>query len=473
MKLSLTGKLALALGGVAALTGILMAAIFQLNYIRRFNQFVLNQQTATALDVMSAYYTQNGSWNGVADALRQVNGNAAGQGVGPEGGRANNSAGGINANGMGMNRRLVGLADQNGMVLIGVDSVAEAGEQLSPAQLAEGVPVVVNGEQVGTLLVETRVQIYSAAELLFLRRTNRAIALALLSATLFAAVMGWFIARGLTRPIKNLTAVTREFSAGKAVPKVEVRGSDEVAELSQAFNQLTTRLQQSDRLRKQMTADIAHDLRTPLTVVGGYLEAIRLGDLPLSEDRLDVMSAEIGHMQNMVADLRLLSQSDSGELVLQRETLDPAVLVRQVVSVFALPAENKGVRLRAEAEEGLGLISGDFGRLMRVLENLTANALRYTPAGGEIVISNTRLDDGGKGWAELRVRDSGSGIDPQDLPFIFERFQRGDKSRHAEENQSGLGLAIVRALVEAHGGRVWAESKPGEGTLMIVRLPLV
>ena len=110
---------------------------------------------------------------------------------------------------------------------------------------------------------------------------------------------------------------------------------------------------------------------------------------------------------------------------------------------------------------------------MRVLENLTANALRYTPAGGEIVISNTRLDDGGKGWAELRVRDSGSGIDPQDLPFIFERFQRGDKSRHAEENQSGLGLAIVRALVEAHGGRVWAESKPGEGTLMIVRLPLV
>lgn len=472
MKLSLTGKLALALGGVAALTGILMAAIFQLNYIRRFNQFVLNQQTATALDVMSAYYTQNGSWNGVADALWQVNGNAAGQGVGPGGGRANNSAGGINANGMGMNRRLVGLADQNGVVLIGVDSVAEAGEQLSPAQLAEGVPVVVNGEQVGTLLVETRVQIYSAAELLFLRRTNRAIALALLSATLFAAVMGWFIARGLTRPIKNLTAATREFSAGKAVPQVEVRGSDEVAELAQAFNQLTTRLQQSDRLRKQMTADIAHDLRTPLTVVGGYLEAIRLGDLPLSEDRLDVMSAEIGHMQNMVADLRLLSQSDSGELVLQRETLDPAVLVRQVVSVFALPAENKGVRLRAEAEEGLGLISGDFGRLMRVLENLTANALRYTPAGGEIVISNTRLDEGGQAWAELRVRDSGSGIDPQDLPFIFERFQRGDKSRHAEENQSGLGLAIVRALVEAHGGRVWAESKPGEGTLMIVRLPL-
>jgi signal transduction histidine kinase len=209
---------------------------------------------------------------------------------------------------------------------------------------------------------------------------------------------------------------------------VEVSSNDELGELGKSFNRMSLEIENAERLRKQMTADIAHDLRT-------------------------------------------LSQSDSGELLISREAVEPASLLNKVSEVFRLQAEQKGIGLAVKVDEGLPVLSADEGRLMQVLENLVANAIRHTPTGGQIALGVSEVK---KSHALLfTVTDNGEGIPAEELPLIFERFHRVDKSRHADSNQSGLGLAIARAIVEAHGGKIWAESTPGKGTTISFELPLI
>jgi signal transduction histidine kinase len=252
---------------------------------------------------------------------------------------------------------------------------------------------------------------------------------------------------------------------------VEVRSSDELGELGKSFNRMSQEIENSERLRKQMTADIAHDLRTPLTVIGGYVEAARDGALDLTPERLDVLGLEINRLNRLVSDLRTLSQSDSGELIISREAVDPACLLTKIRDVFRLQAEQKGIRLEVGTAEGLPALNGDEGRLMQVLENLVANAIRHTPAGGQIGLSVSPATDSTA--LLFKVADNGEGIPAEELPLIFERFHRVDKSRHADSNQSGLGLAIARAIVEAHGGKIWAESTPGVGTSISFEIPII
>jgi len=216
-----------------------------------------------------------------------------------------------------------------------------------------------------------------------------------------------------------------------------------------------------------MTADIAHDLRTPLTVVSGYIESMRDGVLAPTPERLDLIYAEMERLQHLVGDLRMLSQADAGELSLNLQTLSPRSLLERVAAVFAHQAVQQKIRLSVDAAETLPQLRLDDARMMQVLDNLVSNAFRYTPAGGEIILSA----DAAGGKVRLKVADTGTGIPPQELPHIFERFHRVDKSRHSETGESGLGLAIVKALVEAQGGRVWAESAVGGGTVIWMEFP--
>jgi signal transduction histidine kinase len=200
------------------------------------------------------------------------------------------------------------------------------------------------------------------------------------------------------------------------------------------------------------------------------VEAARDGALELTPERLDVLGLEVNRLNRLVSDLRTMSQSDSGELLISREAVDPAHLLAKISEVFRLQAEQKGISLIVGAAEGLPVLSGDEGRLMQVLENLVANAIRHTPAGGEITLN---VSEESRNHALLfSVADSGEGIPAEELPLIFERFHRVDKSRHADSNQSGLGLAIARAIVEAHGGKIWAESTRGVGTTIKFQLPI-
>jgi signal transduction histidine kinase len=335
--------------------------------------------------------------------------------------------------------------------------------------LRNETPIEVGGERVGTLLTARRNPALEPAEALFLQRTTRAAALATFGAMLVALTMSFFLARTLTRPLRDLTGAAQNIARGHLEQQVDIRSQDEIGQLAVAFNLMSQEVARANQLRRQMTADIAHDLRTPLTVVGGYIEAMRDGVLEATPERLKLIYTEIERLQKLVGDLRMLSQADAGELPLNSQLADPAALLRRAVGLFEHHAGQKGVEIEMEASGTLPAVRIDEDRMMQVLDNLLSNALRYTPSGGKIVLSAEAVGSA----VRLTVRDTGAGIPAEELPYIFNRFYRSDTSRHAEAGESGLGLSIVRALIEAQGGRVWAESEPGMGTAVQIEFPKV
>jgi signal transduction histidine kinase len=357
-----------------------------------------------------------------------------------------------------MGSRQYALADQDGLVLVGIEGLYPQGTKLSHEQLNEGVPIHDGIKHVGTLLAQKRNIVYTQAEQHFLDRTGKGLLWALLITVILAALFGFLLSRSLTKPVVELTKAAQNLAGGALGETVDVRSSDELGELSTVFNKMSAELEHSDRMRKQMTADIAHDLRTPLTVIGGYIESMRDGDLEPTRERLSLIYSEILRLNRLVDDLRFLSQSDSGNLPMNVAPLDANELLEQSREIFKLKVQEKGLSLELDLQENLPLIVGDESRLMQVLENLVGNAIRHSQQGGTIRLSTRHA------CVKFTVADNGVGIPAESLPYVFERFHRADKSRHADESQSGLGLAIVKAIVLAHGGEVWVESEVGKGS---------
>jgi two-component system sensor histidine kinase BaeS len=315
-------------------------------------------------------------------------------------------------------------------------------------------------------------------------------------AALIALVLGGLLARTLTRPVRELTAATTAMAGGALDQRVEVRSRDEIGELASAFNQMSADLGRASQLRKQMTADLAHDLRTPLSILRGYTEGLQDGRLRGAPSIYTIMHGEVEHLQRLVEDLRVLSLADAGELPLSRRSVDPAALLERTGLAYIVAAEEQGVALKVETQADLPSIAVDTDRMTQVLNNLVSNALRYTPAGGTITLaaasttedqrpktkdqssrpdvrnSPSSLVIGPSSLVVLRVTDTGSGIAPGDLPFVFDRFYRADKARQrTDNNASGLGLAIAKAIVEAHGGTLAVDSVLGAGTTFTITLP--
>jgi signal transduction histidine kinase len=267
--------------------------------------------------------------------------------------------------------------------------------------------------------------------------------------------------------VRELTAATQVVAQGELGHQVPVRGQDELGELAASFNRMSADLAHSAELRRQMTADVAHELRTPLSLIMGYTEALSDGKLQGSPETFDILHEEAQRLSRLVDDLRTLSLADAGELSLTRRLAAPQALLERAAAAHAAQAQQQSVSLQVEVEQDLPEVEVDPDRIAQVLDNLVSNALRYTPAGGGIVLSAVQQP----GSLYIHVRDNGDGIDPEELPHIFERFYRGDKARQKREGESGLGLAIARSLVQAHGGSISATSEPGAGATFTVQLP--
>ena len=300
----------------------------------------------------------------------------------------------------------------------------------------------------------------------FLRNVSQAILFGALIALALAVLVGALLARALTRPLRELTHATLAIARGELGYQVKARSDDELGDLVDSFNQMSADLAQSNQARRQMTADIAHDLRTPLSILLGYTEALSDGKLQGSEEIYTVMHREAGHLKRLIDDLRTLSLADSGELTLEKQTIQPAALLQRAAAAHQALASEKEVHILVEATENLPDLQVDPERMAQVLGNLLTNALRYTPQQGEINLRAAAKT----GHVRLEVQDSGAGIAAEDLPYVFNRFYRGNKSRQ-QNGEAGLGLAIAKSLVEAHGGTIEAESKPGEGTTFTIQLP--
>lgn len=262
-------------------------------------------------------------------------------------------------------------------------------------------------------------------------------------------------------PLRAVMEAADQVAGGNYEVRVHEGGPPPIRALTRAFNTMTSRLQQQDRQRRDLMADVAHELRTPLTVMQGRLEGMIDGVYPLDADHLALALDETRLLSRLVEDLRTLALSESGALKLEREATDVAALARDAASAFAAPSAERGVSLDVIAAEPVSL-EVDPVRIRQVLSNLLANALGHTPPGGSIVVRADRAPEG----VVLQVADTGSGMTAAELERAFDRFHKGPESRGA-----GLGLAIARSLVAAHGGALRATSEPGHGTTMRVTLP--
>ena len=422
----------------------------------QFRQYVvasgMGSQSAWA-QAVTEYYAARGSWAGVDALLAQLG--PGGMGMG----RGRASTGGVGPN--------IAIAGVDGRVLASRTGEL-VGETLPIGVLAQGVPLTLNSQRIGTLLnVRPGEVVLDAQGQAFLRQVQTSLVWAAALAAGLSLLLGVLVSRLLTAPLASLTRAAQAVAGGDLSQRVAVRSRDEIGELGGAFNRMTASLAEAETLRKNLLADVSHELRTPLTVVQGNLQAILDGVYPLEMAQVAGLYDETRLLTRLVDDLHDLALADAGQLRLERLPVNLADLARTTLGQFSPVAEAAGVKLELAAAEDVPDILGDPDRLAQVLRNLLSNALRYTPAGGRVTVRVARSG----AQVAIQVADTGSGIAREDLPHVFDRFYRGDKSSGRRRSGAGLGLAIVRQLILAHGGQIEAGSEPGHGTTFAITLP--
>ncbi|GAB4445828.1 MAG: ATP-binding protein [Anaerolineae bacterium] len=290
------------------------------------------------------------------------------------------------------------------------------------------------------------------------------------TALVSALIVSLFVSRRVVTPIRQMMEASQRIAAGRYQERVEVAGTDELGQLAHSFNQMAATLEQTEAMRRDLIANVAHELRTPLASIKGYMEGMIDGVLPAESDTYQQIYHEADRLQRLVNDLQELSRVEAGAFELKRRPLAVAELVQQTAARLRPQFEEKGVSLTLNIPPGLPLAHADEDRLNQVLLNLAGNALQYTPSGGTVTVTAKIQTP-----AELfvSIHDTGVGISAEHLPHLFNRFYRVDKSRSRAGGGSGIGLTIAKHLVEAHGGHIRAESPgDGQGSTFSFSLPL-
>jgi two-component system OmpR family sensor kinase len=409
---------------------------------------------------LASYYRSRGSWQGVEDTLERI-AVMPGQMMGRR----------LGLTFLAESQLQIVLADAKGRVLY--DGVRERpGRRLSADEVAAALDIEVNGDLVGRLVVALPIgsAILGPIEQRFFDRMHQLLLAGAVLAGALAMLLGLAVSRSLSAPLQRLATAARAVAQGDFSHRVQVGGSAEVAEVSQAFNEMSAALEQADELRKNLMADVAHELRTPLSVLQGNLQAILDDVYPLEKAEISRLYDQTSLLSRLVEDLRELALADAGKLHMNLQPTDLLRVLQNISEHLTPAAEHSGVHLTVQAAD-LPAVQADPDRVAQVLHNLLANALRYTPAGGSITVTASATNEG----VEVTVVDTGEGIAPEALSHIFDRFWRADRSRsHGEHwtGGSGLGLSIAQSLVRAQGGRIWAESTVGKGSTFHFTLPL-
>jgi len=307
------------------------------------------------------------------------------------------------------------------------------------------------------------------AEQAFLNGVRNSLWLAGLVAVLVGVALGFLFSWLITGPMRQLTLAARKVAAGDFSYRVPQKTDDEIGEVSDAFNTMAEQLEKKEKSKRQLLADIAHELRNPLSIIQGNLEAWLDGVLTPAPDQIASVYDETVLLSRLITDLRDLSLAEAGQLKLSQSATELGEFIFAEITSVQNRCQEKQVSISAELPTRLPLVFIDRDRIRQVLHNLIDNALRYIPAGGTIKIGANYTTPG---WVTVSVADSGGGIVPEDLPYVFDHFYKADRSRHRGHGGAGIGLAMVKRLVELHGGKVWVESQKGKGSTFFFTLPV-
>ncbi len=444
---SISTKLILAFLSIGIVSVTIIFITARWNTRQEFIRFLSDQNRTDIVSELTNYYAENGTWNGAEIIWYQPNGHQQ-PNYGPP------------------RRMPFALTDEGGTVLVPNERY-KVGDKVPQANLKQGVAITQNDKVIGVLVPLPMPFQGQPREVEFIERINMTLLYGALIGAVIALLLGVFLSRTLTRPIRELTQATHAVSEGDLSQQVRVRSKDELGELAKAFNKMSAQLSRSVNARRQMTADIAHELRTPLSLILGHAEAVHDGVLPPTRENFEIIREEATRLEHLVNDLRTLSLADAGELSIQTQTIEPQRLVNEVSSLYQYQTQRKNISFELDVPAGLPSMEVDPGRMTQVLTNILDNALRHTPEGGRITLAAKEVND----MVELSVEDTGPGLSLEDINRIFERFYRTDSSRQREDGGSGLGLAIARSIVQAHGGQLSAESESGSGLKVKIRLP--
>jgi len=472
---------------IAVLAIIVVGAIVVFTGSRRFDTYLQQVQArrdAAVVSSLRSTYKSPGGWDATAIfALSQV---ALMNGIDvavydPDGKlvftvQGLQQGGGMTGNGQGT------MGSGSGQGMMGGSS--SASPSATPFNAREYTvrqsPVLVGGQDVGTAVIFAPKDVRAIAEEVYQSALTRDLIIAAVIAGVLALIVSLLVSRRITGPLEELTDAAGDVSAGNLEVRVAPRGDDEVAALATAFNSMADRLARDEQWRRDMTSDLSHELRTPLATIQSRVEALEDGVLPPTPENLRVIGEEVERLGRLLGQLRSLNELESEDLSVQHEPLDLAEMAAGAVDRHRPGFAAKGVELDIDLRPAT--VFGDPDRLLHVVGNLLDNALKFTPAGGHVRVTVERVDGAATraaagsalagpagASARLTVADDGPGVDPVDLPFVFDRFYRSQSARGT--SGAGLGLAICRALVEAQGGTIAADEAPGGGARFTVLLP--
>jgi two-component system OmpR family sensor kinase/two-component system sensor histidine kinase BaeS len=466
-------QLTLAFGLVIIVSLLIVGMIVNRQINAEFRRFVVRFPQEEFVTLLTRYYGRNGSWQGIERFFSNrsdFRGFPGGPGPGP-------------GFGMPVEETPFILADEHGHIIYD-GTERERAEKDEPekrhhAKLGwfekqDATTLTWQGQKIGYFLVKTppNIQLPPVAQN-FLSRFNRVLLFAGIVTGLLGMFLGSLMARRISAPLGQLEAAAHHLSEGQLDQRVTVAGTTEIASVGHAFNNMADSLQQARHAQQHMIADIAHELRTPLSVIQGNLQAILEDVYPLEKTEIATIYDETIILNRLVKDLHELARAEAGRLNLNIQTVDLKPLIQRSAAMFGELTTDKGITLKVSIPETLPPVNADPDRVQQVMNNLLSNALRHTPACGNIDIQVEPVPQNDNGaFNRISVIDSGSGIPSEYLPQVFTRFWRADTSRSRDQGGSGLGLAIARQLVEAQGGTIDVESEEGKGSHFWFTLPI-
>ena len=496
MKLKLIHKLLIAMFACTALVLVLVMLVTRASISRGFVDF-LQQQERTQVEKLvpelAGWYAANGGWQSLKENPRQFymlvfqalledadTQFEPGPGWNPAFLRGRGRGPGIPGAGPGANRQLGQdgpgpgpvAGRRNGLpqrvYLLDNEMNPVVGEMAIGREQDTRIAVDVDGLTAGWLGIAPIRAVKLPEEQAFIAQLRESLLIGLGLGLLIAAFLAWFLARHLSRPVNEVAEGIRSLAKGDFTGRLETRSGDEISRLCDDVNRLSVALSENETARKRWMSDMAHELRTPLSIISGELEAMSDGIRPLDKEQLASVQEEVKHLASLVDDLHSLTLTDSGALAYKMQSLDLIELIEMSVDSFQWRAKDKDLELRWNGPQQPLMIQGDEQRLRQLLHNLLDNAVRYTDTGGFISIA--LLKD--RQEVKLIISDSAPGASQQECEQLFERLYRQESSRNRNSGGSGLGLAICRNIVEAHGGNITARPGPDGGLEIITTIPL-